>query len=216
LRTEYHPRLAALIRELPDRRYLAERGEWWVPARRPALAALCELIERPELDVTLSPRARQRLQRRGPGRLTLKRGELRLCFPYHPRRLERVRAIPERRFDPDSKSWIVAPTRAGALQLLRLLDEGEFRTDATVKRRLEALAAGQEGGSELRPSDDGSGTRESPTPHWRHVTRGPIFNANPQRHEWVYGVGWCVRIRVDPARRRGREQAAGRPAASTA
>jgi hypothetical protein len=37
-------------------------------------------------------------------------------------------------------------------------------------------------------------------PHWRHVTRGHIFRANPHRHEWVEGIGWCVRVRVDPER----------------
>jgi hypothetical protein len=216
LRADYDPRLVALMRKLPDRHYVAERAEWIMPARRTALAELCELIERPELEVTLSERARRRLERHGPGRLTLDNGELRLAFPYNPRRLKRVRAIPERRFDPDSKSWIVPATRAGALELLRLLDEGEFRTEVAVRRRLEALAAGQEGGRERQPSDDGGPSRESPIPHWRHVTRGAIFDANPQRQEWVDGVGWCVRIRVDPARRRRREQAAGRPAVSAA
>ena len=208
LRADYDPRLVALMRRLPERRYVAERAEWVMPARRPALAKLCELVERPELEVTLSERARLRLERHGPGRLTLDKGELRLAFPYNPRRLKRVRAIPARRFDPDSKSWIVRPTRAGSLELLRLLDEGEFRSEPAVRRRLEMLAAGQDGDGESRPSDDGGASRESPIPHWRHVTRGPIFNASPERQEWVDGVGWCVRIRVDPARRR-REQATG-------
>jgi hypothetical protein len=211
LRADYDPRLVALMRKLPDRHYVAERAEWIMPARRPALAELCELIDRPELEVTLTERARRRLERHGPGRLTLDKGELRLAFPYNPRRLKRVRAIPERRFDADSKSWIVPPSRAGALELLRLLDEGEFRTEGAVRRRLEALAAGQERGRERLPSDDGGPSREPPIPHWRHVTRGAIFDANPQRQEWVDGVGWCVRIRVDPARRRRREQAASPP-----
>jgi hypothetical protein len=217
LRADYDRRLVALIRQLPDRHYVPERAEWIMRARRPALAELRELIERPELEVTLSERARRRLERHGPGRLTLDKGELRLAFPYNPRRLKRVRAIPERRFDPDSKSWIVPPTRAGALELLRLLDEGEFRGDVAVRRRLEALAAGQEeGGEQRQPRDDGEPCRESPIPHWRHVTRGAVFDANPQRQEWVDGVGWCVRIRVDPARHRRSEQAASRPAASSA
>jgi hypothetical protein len=161
LRADYDPRLVALMRKLPDRHYVAERAEWIMPARRAALAELCELIERPELEVTLSERARRRLERHGPGRLTLDKGALRLVFAYNPRRLKRVRAIPERRFDPDSKSWIVPPTRAGALELLRLLDEGEFRAEVAVRRRLEALAAGQEGGRELRrePAASGVGGR---------------------------------------------------------
>jgi hypothetical protein len=211
LRADYHPRLVALIRKLPDRHYVADRAEWIMPARRPALAELCELIERPELEVTLSERARRRLERHGPGRLTLDKGELRLAFPYNPRRLKRVRAIPERRFDPDSKSWIVPPTRAGALELLRLLDEGEFRTDAATRRRLEALAVARESDSGRRASEDGGPSRKSPDPHWRLVTRGPVFDANPQRHEWVGRVGWCVRIRVDPARRRRRERPTDAP-----
>lgn len=214
---EYDPRLVTLIRKLPERRYVAQRAEWVLPARRPALAALCELIELPEVRAELSERARRRLQKHGPGRLALEEGELRLSFPYHRRRLERVRGIPERRFDPDSKSWVVPATRAAALALLRLLDEGEFRTDVAIRRRLEALAAGRGSDRGRRPSDDSNGaSRESPIPHWRHVTRGPTFNANPQRREWVDGVGWCVRIRVDPARRRRREQAAGRPSVSAA
>ena len=60
LRADYDPRLVALMRKLPDRHYVAERAEWIMPARRPALAELCELIERPELEVTLSERARRR------------------------------------------------------------------------------------------------------------------------------------------------------------
>lgn len=59
---------------------------------------------------------------------------------------------------------------------------------------------------------DGAATqagRASPTPHWRHVTRGPIFAANPKRREWVDGVGWCVRVRVDPTRPPGSPEASG-------
>jgi hypothetical protein len=213
---EYDPRLLALIRTLPDRHYVAERAEWILPARRPALAALCELIERPELEVTITERARRRLAKQGPGRLTIENGELRLSFPYQRRRLARVRAIPERRFDRINKSWIVRETRAGALQLLRLLDDGEFRTDAAIRRRLEALAAGHESDSKRGPSNNVGRSRKSPDPHWRHVTRGPVFDANPQRHELVDGVGWCVRIRVDPASRRRLQQVAGRPATRAA
>jgi hypothetical protein len=211
---DYDPRLVALIRRLPERRYLAERAEWTMPARRPALAALCELIERPELEVTLSGRARRRLERHGPGRLALEDGQLGLSFAFDPRRLERVRAIPERRFDPDSKCWIVPATRAGALALLTLLDDGEFRTDGAVRRRLEALAAGRQADSQPGPGDDSGPSRKSPMRHWRHVTRGPIFDANWRRREWVVGIGWCVRIRVDPARRRRKRTARGRAASA--
>jgi hypothetical protein len=206
LRADYDPELVALIKELPGRRFHAERGEWTMPARPPALAALCELVERPELEVELSERARRRLQRHGPGRLALDQGELRLTFPYHPRRLERVRAIPERRFDPDTKSWIVPATRAGALALLGLLGDGEFRADPGVRWRLEALAAGREANGERGVGDEVGLSRASPRAHWRHVTRGPIFEANEDRHEWVEGVGWCVRVRVDPMRRRAAER----------
>jgi hypothetical protein len=79
---------------------------------------------------------------------------------------------------------------------------------ASVRRALERLAAAASkppGTPRTEPA--GSRWRSSPKAHWRHVTRGAIFDANPRRREWIAGVGWCVRIRVDPRRRRsGREQ----------
>lgn len=216
LRADYDPQLVALIKELPDRRYLAERAEWTMPARRPALAALAELVGRSELDVELTARARRRIRSHSPGRLTLEEGELRLSFPYHPQRLERVRAIPERRFDSETKNWIVPATRAGALALLKLLHDGDFRAEQDVRRRLRALAVGHAGGYKQGPPGEVRPSRESPIAHWRHVTRGPIFTANPTRRLWVDGIGWCVRIRVDPSNRSRRDQVANPPATRTA
>jgi hypothetical protein len=201
LRADYDPELVERIRRLPSRRYLRDSAEWTVPATRPGLAAVCELVEDAALDAELSKRARQRLSRHGPGRVELAGGELRLAFRYHPRRLERVREIPERRFDRASKTWTVPATRAGALALLALLADGEFRADPSVRARLESIAAGR--ASSKHPSgEDARGGRSSPIPHWRHVTRGPVFDASTDRHEWIEGIGWCVRIRVDPERHR--------------
>jgi hypothetical protein len=147
------------------------------------------------------------LERARPGRIESRDGQFELTFAFNPRRLTRVRSIPERRYLPERRSWTVAPTRGGALALLALLEEGDFTAEPEVAARLARLA------SERSPDSPGQGDaerdgaasveqRSSPSPHWRHVTRGPIFDANPHRHEWVEGVGWCVRVRVDPLRRR--------------
>ncbi|MDQ3770221.1 MAG: hypothetical protein M3370_12205, partial [Actinomycetota bacterium] len=46
LRADYDPALVEALRGLPERRYLRERAEWVLPARRVALARLSELVER--------------------------------------------------------------------------------------------------------------------------------------------------------------------------
>jgi hypothetical protein len=112
-----------------------------------------------------------------------------------------VRALPERRYRSERRRWWVPPTRAGALALLARIAVGELLADSATAARLERLGTGR--GEQLsapapEPPDD-ERKRLSPIPHWRHVTRGPIFDANP--HEWVEGIGWCVRIRVDPSRK---------------
>jgi hypothetical protein len=211
LRGDYHPELVKQIRALPGRRFIRERSEWVLPARREALADVAALVERLGEDARLSGRARQRLERARPGRIESRAGQFELSFAFNPRRLARVRSIPERRYLPERRSWTVAPTRAGALALLALLEDAEFTAQPELAARLARLAAerapsssGNEG-----PSGDRAATaeqRSSPGPHWRHVTRGAIFEANPQRQEWVEGIGWCVRVRVDPERPRGRKR----------
>jgi hypothetical protein len=211
LRGDYHPELVKQIRALPGRRFIRERSEWVLPARREALADVAALVERLGEDARLSARARRRLERAGPGRIESRDGQFELSFAFNPRRLARVRSIPERRYLPERRSWTVAPTRAGALALLALLEEGEFTAQPDLAARLARLAAERAPGSSGSEgaSGDRAATKEqrsSPAPHWRHVRRGPIFDANPHRREWVEGIGWCVRVRVDPVRRRAGER----------
>ena len=207
LRGDYHPELVKQIRALPGRRFIRERGEWVLPASREALADVAALVERLGEDARLSGRARRRLERARPGRIESRDGQFELSFAFNPRRLARVRSIPERRYQPEGRGWTVAPTRAGALALLALIEEGDFAAEPELAARLTRMATARE----LVPlgapdsSDDRAASEEqrsSPVPHWRHVTRGPIFDANPHRQEWVEGIGWCVRVRVDPTRHR--------------
>ena len=210
LRADYQPELVERIRTLPARRYLRDRAEWTVPATREALAALSELVAAADIDASLSSAARERLARLGPGSIELADREFRLTFGYNRRRLERVREIPERRFDPETKTWTVPATRAGALALIALLGDREFRADPSVRARLESVAAARPSGADAAGRGGRGGRRRSPREHWRHVTRGPVFAANPERHEWIEGIGWCVRVRVDPtARRRSAPREAG-------
>jgi hypothetical protein len=207
LRTRYEPQLVERLRRLPGRRFIAKRGEWVLPARPDGLLALARLIVELGGQAELSDRARRRLERHGPGRIDLHGGEFELSVRPRPGRLERIRAVPERRYLPQQRRWLVPPTRAGALALLALVDDGELVAAPATLTRLRELAsnraaAGEPVGDE---ADESAASRASPTPHWRHVTRGPTFRANPHRHEWVDGIGWCVRVRVDPERRRGRE-----------
>jgi hypothetical protein len=207
LRTRYEPQLVERLRCLPGRRFIAERGEWVLPARREGLLALARLVVELGGQAELSDRARRRLERHGPGRIDLHGGEFELSVRPRPGRLERIRAVPERRYLPDQRRWRVAPTRAGALALLALVDDGELVAAPAALARLRQLASNREPRGDAVGDDVGESAarRASPTPHWRHLTRGPIFSANPDRHEWVDGIGWCVRVRVDPERRRGRE-----------
>jgi hypothetical protein len=207
LRTRYEPQLVERLGRLPGRRFVAERGEWVLPARREGLLALARLVVELGGQAELSDRARRRLERHGPGRIDLRGGEFELSVRPRPGRLERIRAVPERRYLPEQRRWLVPPTRAGALALLALVDDGELVAAPAALARLRQLASNREpGGDRVRDDvDESAASRASPSAHWRHVTRGPIFSANPHRHEWVDAIGWCVRVRVDPERRRGRE-----------
>jgi hypothetical protein len=198
----FDPDLVERLKRLPGRRYIAERAEWVLPARRDGLVALARLVIELDGRVELSERAQRRLDRYGPGRLDLCEGEFELSIAPRPERLARIRAIPERRFVAERRAWRVPPTRAGALALIALVDAGELVATPAAASLLPQLAATRsvsdaEGGYE--PAGGPGEGRASPNPHWRHVTRGPIFRANA--HEWVEGIGWCVRVRVDPGRR---------------
>jgi hypothetical protein len=207
LRTRYEPQLVEQLSCLPGRRFVAKRGEWVLPARRDGLLAIAWLVVELGGQAQLSDRARRRLERHGPGRIDLHGGEFELRVRPRPGRLERIRAVPERRYLPERRRWRVAPTRAGALALLAVVDDGELVAAPAALARLRELASNREPRSDAVGDDVGefAASRASPRPHWRHLTRGPIFSANPDRHEWMDGIGWCVRVRVDPERRRGRE-----------
>jgi hypothetical protein len=200
LRSRYDPQLVERLKRLPGGRFIAERGEWVLPARREGLIALACLLAELGGQGQLSERAQRRLDRHGPGRIELRGGEFELSVRPHPGRLARIKAVPERRYLPERRRWRVPPTRAGALALLAMVEDGELVAPPGALARLAQLAgsavtgggSGGEGDSERAPR------RASPSPHWRHVTRGPIFRANPERREWVDGIGWCVRLRVDP------------------
>jgi hypothetical protein len=207
LRTRYQQRLVEQIKRLPGRRFIAEHAEWVLPARRDGLLAVARLVIELGGQAELSDRARRRLERHGPGRIDLHGAEFELSVRPRPDRLERIRAVPERRYLPERRRWLVPPTRAGALALLALVDDGELVGAPATLARLRQLAGNRAAAGEPvgDDADESAASRASPSPHWRHVSRGPIFSANPHRHEWVDGIGWCVRVRVDPERRRGRE-----------
>lgn len=206
----YDPALIDRIKRLPGRRFIRERAEWIVPATRAALRQVCQFAEELGDAARLSERAAKRLRRvRPPQIVSARKGGFKLLFSYRADLLERARALPERRYDPSSRTWTVPATRAGALALIALLEEGQFSASPRVHDRLKRLASVES----LSARNDGPArdsyraSRSSPIPHWRHVRRGPVFERNPDRHEWVEGVGWCVRIRVDPARYRRTTQA---------
>lgn len=209
LRVErYDEGLIEQIRALPDRRFLRERREWVLPARRAALAQVAELVENLGERAQVSRRARRRLDRARPGRIEQRKGAFMLTFFPQPRRLQQVRALPERRYLPDRRAWTVPATRAGALVLLDLLTDGEFTATDAVAARLAQIASTRRGtnGPVDVENPDAVSSRASPTPHWRHYTRGPIYRANPQRREQIAGIGWCVRVRVGSPPRESSER----------
>ncbi len=202
----YDETIVDAIRTLPQRRYRPDEHDWILPARREQLRALCvviaELSER-GIEVDISDAADGRLARSHIGWGTLRDGELQIAGPYSARRVAALRALPERRFDPDRNVWMLPLTRAGALDALALAGEpgGLVITDR-ARRALRRAAAPAD------PTESASGdehpradpTRRSPIAHWRHFTSVPVFD-NPARERiHVPGVGLCVRVRVNPRR----------------
>lgn len=210
LRVErYREELVDQIRELPGRRFIRERGEWAVPARRRALSDIATLVEDLGAGAHVTAEARRRLDRICPGRVGYRGEAFILTFPPRPSLLERVRALPERRYVRGARCWTVSPNRAAALALLALLEEGDFAAAPPVRARLRRLATGR-APAEISAAQKGEqpvrATRAPARAHWRHVTRGPIFEANAEEREYVAGIGWCVRVRVDPASGVGRQR----------
>ena len=200
----YDETIVDAIRALRERRYRPAEQDWVVPARRDHLRTLCgviaELSER-RVDVRISDAAAARLARGDVGWAMLRDGEIQIAGPYSERRLPALRALAERRFDPEGKVWVLPLTRAGALGVLALADDaGDLVITARARRALHRSAAPTEGAPHVERDEDRppGPARRSPVAHWRHFTSGPVFEnpARPRVH--VPGVGLCVRIRVNP------------------
>ncbi len=199
----YDPRLVEQVKALPGRRFIRQRREWVLPARREALADLAQLIEDLDGRVAVSPRAQRRLRRASRGRIDWHEGVFELTFVPDPARLKRVRALPDRTYVRHRRCWTVPATRGGALALLELVRDDQFTASASVLLCLDRVAEARASDpNAARERSETGALRASPHAHWRHVTKGPIYHSRNQRRQWVEKVGWCVRIRVDPARRR--------------
>jgi hypothetical protein len=223
LAATYDDALKALIKTLPHRRWDRDLQEWVVPARaddRRELLRVIALAEELGVVVDVHKTVRPRLDTLGitrVRRVRRVRGDVdavELISPYDPERAAVHRGLPERRFDATRKAWLVPMTRTGAQAVLKLITDepGNYvATDAALSlltRTADASSAVAE-----RADSDGDSGRKSPIAHTRKIWRGPIFNARPHdrvrqdgvlidgvRHDGV----WCVLIRVDPSRNRGK------------
>ncbi len=203
----YDDEIVTHIRSLPERRYRRQTRDWCIPARRAHLRAVCALIgelEERSIDVNVSAGASARLARLDVGRAVLRGDVIEVAGAFSPRRLPALRALPERRFDGDRKTWTVPLTRAGALAILDLADHtDQLVTTQRARRALQRSAARRAPTTPATRDSDGALTspkRRSPVAHWRHYTAGPVFD-NPARERVVVpGIGLCVRIRVNPRR----------------
>ena len=204
----YDETIVRWIRTLPERRYRRRTHDWCIPARREYLQSVCSVIaelEERRIAVEISESAAARLARVDTGRAILRGRAIEIAGSYSERRLPALRALPERRFDAERKLWTVPLTRAGALAILALADDtDELVITQTARRALQRAATARPlADRETRDDTDAPvepTTRRSPVAHWRHYTAGAVFN-NPARPRiQVPGIGWCVRIRVDPGR----------------
>lgn len=204
----YDETIVDWIRTLPERRYRHETQDWIVPARRELLRTLCYFIgelEERGIGVEISEGAGTRLARVDVGRAMLRDGIIEIAGPYSERRLPSLRALPERRFDAERKTWTVPLTRAGALAILALAsDSDELVITQQARRALQRTAMSTPPGRRASRDIDAppEPTRRSPIAHWRHYTAGPVFDNPAHRRIDLPGVGLCVRIRVNPRHRR--------------
>jgi hypothetical protein len=210
----YDETIVRSIRTVPQRRYRRQSHDWCIPARREHLLTVCSVIAELEergIAVEISEAAAARLARVDTGRAILRAGAIEIAGPYSERRLPALRALPERRFDAERKLWTVPLTRAGALAILALADNtDELVMTQRARRALQRSATGSP--PVKRNARDADvpleSTRRSPVAHWRHHTRGAVFD-NPARPRInVPGIGWCVRVRVNPGRGHGDSRAA--------
>jgi hypothetical protein len=205
----YDEAIVDAIKTLPKRHFRRDSQDWCVPARREHLRSVCGVIaelEERRIDVDITEPAAARLSRLDVGRGVLRRGAIEIAGPYSERRLPALRALPERRFDAERKIWTVPLTRAGALAILALADDtDELVITQRARRAVQRSATASAPTKRVAHNADASlePTRRSPVPHWRHYTAGPVFE-NPTRPRInIPGIGWCVRIRVNPRRGNG-------------
>jgi hypothetical protein len=210
------------VRALPERHYRPHVHAWCVPARREQLRHLSTLIgelEERDIGVDISKSATARLVRADVGRAILRDKAIDITAPYNPRLVRALRALPERRFHPTRRTWTVPLTRAGSLAILDLIDHtnelvATRRARLALQRSATRTSSTPRANREPDPTAIGP-TRRSPIAHWRHYTRGPIFE-NPARERMhVPGIGLCVRVRVNPAPSR-QSPASGRPTTPSA
>jgi hypothetical protein len=203
----YDDAVVEWIRTLPKRHYRPRAQAWCVPARREQLRHVCALIgalDERDIPVDISSSASARLARVGLGRAILRDNAIEITGPYSQRRLPALRALPERRFDPKRRTWTIPLTRAGATAILDLADATHgIVTTRRARSALQRSAARTDSTPHAtrspNPTELGP-KRRSPIPHWRHYTRGPIFNNPAHERANVPGIGPCVRIRVNPGR----------------
>lgn len=203
----YDETIVHWIRTVPQRRYRPQTHDWCIPARREHLQAVCTVIAELEergVAVEISEAAAARLARVDTGCAILRASAVEIAGPYSERRLPALRALPERQFDTERKLWMIPLTRAGALAILALADETDelVMTQRTRRALQRAATASLPAKRNARDADAPvePTTRRSPVAHWRHYTAGAVFD-NPSRPRLnVPGIGWCVRVRVNPNR----------------
>lgn len=175
-----------------------------MPARRTHLRALSAVVAELEergIDTAESEAATARLARVDVGRAMFRDGQIEISGPYSERSLPALRNLPERRFDPDRKIWLVPLTRAGAAAILALADgTDELVLTGHAHDALTRVSAPPTSGRRDVSDSDFAPTpgRRSPIAHWRHHTSGPIFDNAARERVHVPGIGICVRVRVNP------------------
>lgn len=203
IRCDYDELLVDGLRSLPGARYEPQDRTWRLRAGRENLTAVATWLHElgDTVCVTCDAEARRRVESCTPAWVTARQDGVVVSGPYNAVRVRLLREVPEAVYEPLKRRWMVPVTRAGAAALLGALDSGGWRFEADEPTR-HLLERVREGAPYDPLKDTASGEaeqRRSPIPHWRHYVRGPIFEANHDRREFVEGIGWCVRVRVDPA-----------------
>lgn len=203
IRCDYDELYVDGLRSLPGARYEPKDRTWRLRAGRENLTAVAVWLH--ELGSTVvvacDPEAQRRLERCTPAWLIARQVGIVVSGPYNAMRVRLLRMVPEAVYEPRKRCWVVAVTRASAAALLETLNRGgwRFEADGRTRRVLERVREGSPYDPlRIDRARAGPERRRSPVPHWRHYVRGAVFDANRERREFVEGIGWCVRVRVDP------------------